>query len=227
MTINNDLPGSLANLVSPPNERFYLLVFGSESKPKRAKSTHTWATMVRVVQQGSEPPVVEPHTISWMPASLKIRPWSLRVEPGKNLELSFTIEEMLKHEEQIALWGPYEVGYGFYQRFLVQKQFMESGQVGYQCIDSLCEAARTGRGCDCIHAVTDMDPQYDRKRYPLSYFGLAGSQNVVRQINERPIIRQTEQCHDWLIPYLSIDKYPIEKMKWNGTVNPASQTLQS
>lgn len=212
-----DIPASVAqHMASPPGERYFLLVFGSESRPKQAKYTHTWATMVRVVEKSGAPHLIEPHTISWMPATLEIRPLSTRVEPGKNLELAFTIEEMLRHDEKVAAWGPYEVGYGLFHRFMTQKQFMESGCVGYQCIDAFGEAARTGNGCDCIHAITDMDPQYDRNRYPLTYFGMAASKHVVKQIHERPTIIRPEECHDWLLPPLGLDKYPIERRSWNG-----------
>lgn len=213
----NDIPVTAALEPSPPGERYFLLVFGSESRPKRAKYTHTWATVARVVETPGGP-VVEPHTISWMPATLDIRPFSRRVEPGTNLGLAFTIEEMLRNDEHVSVWGPYEVGHGLYRRFLVQKQFMESGRVGYQCIDAVGEAARTGNGCDCIHAVTDLDPLFDRTRYPLAYFGEAASRHIVRQIHERPVIIRPGECHDWLLPLLGIDKYPIERQTWRGPV---------
>ncbi|HSQ55852.1 MAG TPA: hypothetical protein VLM40_08895 [Gemmata sp.] len=203
---------------SPPGERYFLLVFGSESRPKKAKFTHTWATMVRVNEVENGPPAIEQLTISWMPATLEIRPGSFNVEPGGNLELAFTIEEMLRHDEHIAVWGPYEVGPVFYQRFILQKQFLESGAVGYQCIDTVGEAARTGNGCDCIHAITDMDPIFDRGRYPLSYFGEAASRHIVKQLHRRPTIIGPAQCHDWLIPLLGLDRYPIERQIWNGPV---------
>lgn len=213
-----DIPPADAGVVAAPGERYFVLVFGSESRPKRAKYTHTWATVVRVTECPGGPPAVEPHTISWMPATLDIRPLSFRVEPGKNLDLPFTVEEMLRHDEHVSVWGPYEVGPGLYHRFRVQKQFMESGRVGYQCIDTVGEAAREGNGCDCIHAVTDMDPLFDRSRYPLTYFGEAASRHVVGQLHNRPIIIRPEQCHDWLFPLLGLDKYPIERQKWDGPV---------
>jgi hypothetical protein len=209
-----DIPPSTGlTAAAPPGERYFLLIFGSESTPKKPKYTHSWATVVRVVESADAPPAVEPHTISWMPATLDIRPLSPRVERGTNLEMHFTIQEMLRNGEQVAMWGPYEVGPGLYQRFLVQKQFLESGQVGYQCIDSFGEAAWTGRGCDCIHAVTDMDPLYDRTRYPLSFFGQAASRHIVRQISQRPIIIRPGQCNDWLIPRLGLDQYPIDRQQ--------------
>ena len=208
-----DIPPTATLTAAPLGERYFVLIFGSESRPKKAKFTHTWATAVRVTEIANGLPAVEQHTISWMPATLDIRPLSLRVEEGKNLDLAFTIEEMLRHDELVSVWGPYEVGSGLFQRFLVQKQFMESGCVGYQCIDAIGEAARTGRGCDCIHAVTDMDPLYDRTRYPLAYFGEAASRHIVRQLHERPTIIRPDQCNDWLLPMLGLDKYPITRQK--------------
>ena len=44
----------------PAGERYYLLLFGSESVPKRAVLTHTWATLVRAPAGGP----IEAHTIS-------------------------------------------------------------------------------------------------------------------------------------------------------------------
>lgn len=211
----NDIPpNSYRDIAPPAGEHYYLMIFGSESRIKRAKFTHTWATMVRVNESDST--AMEPHTISWMPATLDIKALARKVEPGTNLELKFTIEEMLRHGEHVVMWGPYEVPFGLYQRFLVQKRFMESGTVGYQCIDSIGEAARTGLGCNCIHAVTDMDPLYDRQQYPLSYFGISGSRNVVKQIHERPTIIGPNRCHTWVATALGLDDYPIERKKWDG-----------
>jgi hypothetical protein len=214
-------PRESLEMTAPPGERYFMLVFGSQSHPKQPKYTHTWATIVKVNGcDGPGAPTVEEHTISWMPASLDIQPLSRNVEPGANLALHFTIEEMLRNDERVSLWGPYEVGPGLYHRFLVQKGFMDSGQVGYQCIDSIGEAARTGNGCDCIHAITDMDPQYARNRYPLSYFGDSASRHIVHQIQTRPIIIDPEADHGWLIPHLGLDKYPITRRQYFGRSVP-------
>src|SRR5262245_34336300 len=186
---DNITPRQAASIAAAPGERYFILVFGSQETPKRPKFTHSWATVVRVCEcSGTCCPCIEEQTISWLPASLDIRPLSYHVEPGSNFGLHFTIAEMLRHKERVSLWGPYEVGPGLAYRFGVQKAFMESGDVGYQCIDSLGEAARTGAGCNCIHSITDMDPQFDRNQYPLRYFGDSASRNIVRQLHERPII---------------------------------------
>lgn len=197
---------------APPNERYYLLVFGSESDPKKAKFTHTWATAVKVTDQcAGAPPMVEAHTISWMPATLDIHPLRFRVEPGVNLDLCTTIREMLATGQNITLWGPYQLRNGLYRKALIQKEFMESGRIGYQCIDTVGEAARNGNGSNCIHAITDCDTKFDRGGYPLSMFGNAASQHVVEQIVARDGFIDPCTTHEWLLGPLGIADCPIRK----------------
>jgi hypothetical protein len=210
-----------AAIKAPPGERYFILVFGSQQKIKHPKYTHSWATVVKVTETDKpEAPKVEHQTISWLPTTLNIRVFSLCVEPGTNLTMDFTIEEMLRNCERVSMWGPYEVSAGFVHRFTVQREFMESGQVGYQCIDTVGEAGLCGNGCDCIHAITDMDPHFDRSRYPLAYFGDAASENIVAQIQTRPIIMNPEADHSWLLPLLGLDKYPIVRRCYSGRSLP-------
>lgn len=200
---------------APANQRFYILVYGSQSSPPQPRNAHSWATAVKVTdtQAGLQ---IEAQTISWYPRDLDIEPFRLRVEPGVNLELHFTIEEVLRHDERVSLWGPYETWHGLYQRFLTQKGFLEAGAVGYQCVDTVGEAGREGNALNCIHALTDMDPQFNRSRYPLVFFGEAASYHVVRQLHERPVLIRPQVTHDWLIPALGLSRYPIYKRIYTG-----------
>jgi hypothetical protein len=194
---------------APPNEHYYLLVFGSQSQPLRPKYTHSWVTNVRVVDNGpGQPPTVEASSISWMPATLDIHPLRFRVEPGVDLDLCATIRMARGNGERISMWGPYEIRPGLYRKFLIQKDFMDSGRVGYQCIDTVGEARR-GTGCDCIHAVTDCDAEYDRQEYPLSRFGDRASEHMVRQVMERGGVINSCATHDWLLGPLGIADCPI------------------
>src|SRR5438067_2095304 len=87
---------------APPNARYYILVFGSQSTPPRPRHAHSWATAVKVNNVGACPQLVV-DTISWYPADLRIDPLNFRVEAGVNLELHFTIEEVLRHDERVSL----------------------------------------------------------------------------------------------------------------------------
>jgi hypothetical protein len=206
-----------------PNEHFYLLLFGSEAIVPIPRRVHCFAAVVKTV--GDVPcgnGTIRCDAISWMPATHVIHPWRFQVEPGVNVGLHATIKEMLDKRERIYLWGPYEIWHGLYERFLVQKEFLESGQVGYQCIDDIGEAARTGSGCDCIHAISDLDPLFDRKRYPLAYGGPAATKNIVRQLMTRPAVINPPITHTWLLPRLGLDRYPIHLQNYAGPVTPFS-----
>jgi hypothetical protein len=207
----------LLSIPAPVDERYYVMVFGSQTTPIMPRYTHSWATVVKVTC-GAKGSVtrIEPYTISWMPATLHIHPWRFRVEQGLNLDLHASFEEALRHNERIAMWGPYEMWHGGYTRFVTQKAFLETGAIGYQCIDTIGEAARKGNGSDCIHAITDMDPLFDRSRYPLRYFGEAASLHVVQQIQQRPILIRPSQTHDWLLSALGLNCYPICRRTYTG-----------
>jgi hypothetical protein len=111
----------------------------------------------------------------------------------------------------------------------VQKGYLESGEIGYQCIDDIGEAARNGNGCDCIHAITDQDPLFSRNRYPLRRFGNSASAFIVKELWRRDLLIEPEQIHDWLNAVLGLDRYPIKHRRYQGVVNErlARQTRES
>jgi hypothetical protein len=193
-----------------PGERYYVIVFGSESTPRAPRYTHSWATFVRVTGCGR---TVEARTISWMPATLDIHPWRFEIEPGVNLDLHTTLRYALDAGEHVARWGPYECRPELYYRAAAQKDFLEGGVMGYQCVDTVGEAGRTGLGCDCIHAVTDMDPQYTRARYRLVRFGQAASRFIAYELGRRDMLIDPDRTHDWLNGRLGLDAYPIEQKR--------------
>jgi hypothetical protein len=211
----------LAKMPEPPGVRHYLVLFGSQDWTRRPAYTHTWATLVRAVDNpAGGPPAITANTISWLPTKLDINALSRHIEPGTNVDLHDTIRNSLRTNQKIAMWGPYEVWHGFAYRFMMQKEFLESGAVGYQCIDVIGEAARTGTGSDCIHAITDMDPRYPRWRYPLAFYGQAATANLVRRIMHAPVTIGAPDTHDWIIPALGLNQYCIERREYNGRVVP-------
>jgi hypothetical protein len=194
----------------PPGEHFYITLFGSQSTPRIPRLTHSWATVLHVVDQAEgRPPLVESHTISWLPATLEIYTWRFHTEKAVNLDLQETLRSVLANGERVSQWGPYECRPNLYYRFLVQKEFLESGRIGYQCVDTVGEAARTGDGCDCIHAMTDMDPQMSRNHYPLIRYGDSATRFIVREIRRRGVLINPDQTHCWLNAYLGLDSYPV------------------
>jgi hypothetical protein len=198
------------NQAGPSGERYYLLVFGSQSTPKLPRFTHSWVTFVRTAgTPGQAQQILEQHSISWMPATLDIRPWNFATEPGTNLTLDASVRVALDTDQRVSLWGPFEIPPGLYRKLLIQKQFLESGAVGYQCIDTAGEAARTGHGSNCIHAISDSDSQFRRQAYPLAYFGESASLHILRLLVLRGLVPEPYATNDALIPALGLDRYPI------------------
>src|SRR5207245_7230559 len=97
----------------------------------------------------------------------------------------------------------------------VHKAFLDSGSIGYQCVDNVGEAARTGDGSCCIHAVTDMDPEYGRENYPLIWFGDTASEHIDNRFHEAGSLIHPEVEHDWLIAALKLDAYPIVRRHYH------------
>jgi hypothetical protein len=192
-------------------ERYYVMIFGSESVPKRARYTHTWATVVRSTTDDAQPdapPQLESLTISWMPRTLNIRPLTLRPECGVNLSLHATIRDSRCKGECIVMWGPYdydpEIGPKLWDRVAHQVWRLNSGRVLYKCIDP-----DTGPGStyisNCIHAVTDLDPYLPRPNYnELANNGLDASRHLVKIMAGRHRFDRNDR-HEWVAQAMGID----------------------
>jgi hypothetical protein len=153
-----------------------------------------------------------------MPATLEIRPLRFYVETGVNLDLCASIADVQRKGESISMWGPFETCHEFYKRFLVQKSFMESGAVGYQCIDTVGEAARCGNGCDCLHAIITMDRAYEITGRLIHPFGLDASYYFVEKLLTQGAVVDAPRTHDWLVTALRLDQCEICRRGYDGGV---------
>src|SRR5947209_8338331 len=84
-------------------ERYYVLVFGSQRIPPDPNYSHSFATFVKV-SNFPDAPSLEYHTISWLPANLKVRTRALLPEPGHNFGLYETLQYVLANGERVSLW---------------------------------------------------------------------------------------------------------------------------
>jgi hypothetical protein len=193
------------------SERYYVLIFGSQSHPKLLRYTHTWATFVRAVGDEANPDgcTLYQHTISWLPATLNIRVWSPFPEPGINLDLYQTLGAVAAHNQRVTLWGPFVITPDLYERSLRIYQILNSGAVRYRAISSGSDLLIS----DCIHAVAAVDPLFGRSHYPLIRIGDPASRFIAREIEVRSFenrgINQAAFDNSWLIPRLGLDRYRI------------------
>ena len=179
------------------DEFYYAMIFGSQSKPKLLQYTHTWATFIRAVGDGSDANnySVYQHTISWLPQSLDVRTWSLLPGPGVNLDLYRTLEAVYRDREHVTMWGSLQVA-----------GILDSGVAEYRAIST----PRNLLISDCIHAVAAVDPVFGRGHYPLIRIGKPASRDIARQVMTRSVFDQWQGDNSWLIPRLGLDRYPIE-----------------
>ena len=186
-------------------EFYYLMVFGSQQIPPRAKYSHSFAVFVRATGQGAcaENYALEYYTISWVPQTLDIRLLALSPECGQNLELHATIHWALSTEQRISMWGPYLVNGDRYWRAAQQVQLLQSGQVGYKALDS---GFPTDVATNCIHAVSSVVDGH-RLRVLSPGFGETASFFITRRL--QPWILDDEHKHDWIAARLGLDRYPM------------------
>src|SRR4051812_2089210 len=100
----------VSNSLPPSGERYYITLFGGQGDLFRPRTAHTWATFVRTVVTPAGEQILSEDNISWLPATLNVRPWALRAETGVNLTLQQTFDFMgSRRWQRVAVWGPYEI----------------------------------------------------------------------------------------------------------------------
>ena len=189
-------------------EFYYVMIFGSQSKPKLLRYTHTWATFIRAVGEGPDANsyALYQHTISWLPQSLDVRTWTLLPEPGVNLDLYQTWTPSTTIASTSPCGGRSGSCPQVYERSLGVKAILDSGRAEYRAIST----PRNLLISDCIHAVAAVDPVFGRGHYPLIRVGKPASRYIARQFMTRSLFDQYQTEASWLIPRLGLDRYPIE-----------------
>lgn len=195
------LAPSAAAQPTPDGSRYYVMFFGADAGRFRPARTHTWATYVRATPTADGSVVVEPLTISWLPADGSIdslRPF--RPEPGVNLSLHQSLQYAADGGARVAMWGPYETGAPRYHLAARQVGLLESGAIAYRAVDSFGHRP----GVDhCVHAITGADPVLAGRRQPVWRIGRRGTADLVAQYVQAGAFDPTVR-HDWLVPALGL-----------------------
>jgi hypothetical protein len=191
---------------APAQEAYFLLMFGSQRTPPDPDHSHSFATFVRVRYNGGPQPgvpVIEAHTISWLPSNLDIRLLALLPEPGHNFDLHTTLRFVLGDRQRVSLWGPYQIDPTLYFAALRQIRLLESGQVRYKAVDS---GYPTDVASNCIHAIGSVVEGY-RVRIFSPGWGETASFNLLERF--RPWIIDDSRTHPWVAYALGLNYYPI------------------
>src|SRR5262249_46205036 len=183
-------------------DSYYAIVFGSQTRPKLLRYTHPWAPFIRAADSGTPgQPILEAHTISWLPESMNIQTWTPIPEPGVNLDLEQTLRVVLVERQRVTACGPFVISELVYRRSLEVEQVLESGAAQYRAISRPGTLLST----NCIHAVTAVDPDFGRERYPLIRVGKPASRYIAREVMTRSPFDQYRFDNSWLISRLGLD----------------------
>ena len=193
---------SLAAGPAPAEERYYLLVFGSQTHPAQVRYTHTFGTFVRVCTDGPDSGPLEVVTISWLPKSLVLHPLSPIPQEGVNLDLPSTLDYVLGNGEVVSMWGPYEICPELFQKAVRRANYLERGRPDYNVVDRI----RRPAVLDCIHALSGVDHDPGRFHTRTAY-GEIASYFVLHHFG-RWIVRP-DVTHDWLLDPLRLGSYPL------------------
>ena len=184
---------------------YFVLMFGSQRSLVAPNDTHSFATFVKVTRMGPQScdgAMLEAHTISWLPANLKMRVAALLPEAGHNYDLPMTFAFAQRTDQRVSMWGPYPIHPELFQRALKRKAELESGKIRYKVVDTVYG---DNSACNCIHAIGGMI-DLPRLRVASVGFGDSASRYLLKDM-EPWILSKTPVT--WISSGMELDRYPI------------------
>src|SRR5262245_19906779 len=195
--------GPLAAADPPPADKHYVLVFGGYQDSIRIRTGHTWGTFVRTSTRPDGAIQLDPVTISWMPSTLRVRPYAFRSEPGNNLTLEETISWISGPRSNVSAWGPYEITPEVFAQAQHRAAFLEAVNARYRVFDRFDRLPDVEH---CIHALTRVDPRWELQARPTKGNGVHGTTHVVRDLLRSGAATQPTTQADWVYNAMGLDK---------------------
>lgn len=162
-------------------DRYSVTLYGGHANVLRPRTGHTWAVFTHTFPTADGGTAAEQFTISWLPATLNIRPFALHSETGANLTHEQTMAFMTSGKRpQVEAFGPYEITADRYQQGLMERAWLESGLIRYHGLGMF---GRRGDVMHCIDAVTRTDPEWERRASPSVANGVLGTFQAVRAMD--------------------------------------------
>jgi hypothetical protein len=183
------------------NDKHYVIFFASQSEPRRPRLSHTFCTFIKAEAgdpNRAEEPKFTADTISWLPTNGHVRVLKLRAEPGRNFSLDESLRLARATGQIVWSWGPYEVPEETYNKLVRQKARLDSGAYTYKAID----VRQRNGACNCIHAVTNADPQWGGFGVPDQMYGYPSGSYLAETLTARNQALAKNQ--DWVLDRLGI-----------------------
>jgi hypothetical protein len=149
---------------------YFLVVWAFQGPDDDLVHSHTFASFYRGDDLAKG--VVEPATISWLPVSGTVRPFS--VEPGRNFSLDETVGMACHAGRKVSSWGPYKIRPELYHSAMKRIQLLQSGRIRYSMMNA------SPHSMNCIAAAGNLTST------PLDtgiLWGVAASAAVVKHLS--------------------------------------------
>ena len=181
-------------------DRYFLLMFGSQRSIFEGSHNHTFATFVRTRTDPTRPDktTLEAHTLSWLPENARVRGFALFPERGRNFDLHETLRLVLDDGQHVSLWGPFEIRCELYEAALAEIALVESGHVRYKSFDA---GYRSDRVTNCSHALRSI-AEGQRRRGPVWLGGNGSAKRALRSMS--PWIIEPGCVHEWVAAALGL-----------------------
>jgi hypothetical protein len=195
------------------DELYYMLVFGAQRPVSHPKHVHTFATFVKAIGTGTNLDAyqTECHTLSWIPASFRLKALALHPEAGSVLDLDATLTWTRCERLDVSMWGPFQIEKELYDRAVARIAFLQSGGLAYKLLDHRfrpCEAV------DCIHALSDID----QDRGLLETGTACGDRaSYLVLLHLKHWIIDPCQTQDWILDHVCLGNCRITRRCWEGS----------
>jgi hypothetical protein len=189
-----------------PAPRYFFILFGGQSLPFKPNTAHTWGTFVKTMPDATGVIQAESITISWLPATGRVKPWKCRAEPGKNYSLDETFVIAAEQRDRVSMWGPFEIDASRYELAVAQAALLETGAVRYRAIDSFTRNLWVQH---CVHAVTYADPLLKELVQPVLQVGEPGTSRLAERYLKSGAFVGGAITHDWVLTAIGADQYPV------------------
>ena len=212
--------GAPTPLRSGAGDRYYLVYFSSQAMP-RLNRIHTFASVVKTAPDAQWPGglSVEIATISLMPANYTVNPLNPFSEAAVNLDLAATLGVVQGQGQRVAAWGPFEITASTFAEFAAQKKRLETEETRYRALDPLSASSPV---TNCIHAVSDADPELGRAAFPVVLYGNLATYNLVRRLYARNVIVEPGADHAWLLTRLGLGGRGVVRLGYQPSGGPLS-----
>lgn len=185
------------------NDRYFMAIFAAQPPGvNRPSIAHSFGVFVKEEAAPQAPEGCRPLTaitLSWLPETLRVHPYRLWSQPGRNIGLEESLQLAVANKDRVYLWGPFQIEKELYDRAVAQEALLRSGVVRYRALDLDSGATRIS---NCVHALSALARCSDERQLARLRWGKPASQEIVRSL--RPWIIEPEQTHPWLLTALGV-----------------------